>query len=101
MTSGYLSIENTSNKSFEIIGISCVSFKAEIHETELNSSGIMTMKKKDTFTLNPFEKIIFVPGGKHIMVWGLSDSAENYLNCSFNVYYQDPINFKFTVLKRG
>ena len=101
MTSGYLSMENTANKSFEITGISCSSSRAEIHETKVNATGIMTMEKKDTFVLNPFEKIIFVPGGKHIMLWGLSNPTENYLDCSFNVYDEDPINFKFTVQKRG
>ena len=101
MTSGYLSMENTANKSFEIIGISCLSSRAEIHETKVSASGIMTMEKKDTFVLNPFEKIIFVPGGKHIMLWGMSDPNEKYLDCSFNVYDEDPINFKFTLQKRG
>ena len=28
-------------------------------------------------------------------------AAENYLDCSFNVYDEDPINFKFTVQERG
>ena len=101
MTSGYLSMENTSNKSFEITGISCSSSRAEIHETKVNAEGIMKMEKKDTFVLSPFEKIIFVPGGKHIMLWALSDLTENFLDCSFNVYDEDPINFKFTVQKRG
>ena len=101
MTSGYLSMENTANKSFVITGISCSSSRAEIHETKVNAAGIMKMEKKDTFVLNPLEKIIFVPGGKHIMLWGLSDLTENYLDCSFNVYDEDPINFKFTVQKRG
>ena len=101
MTSGYLSMENTSNKSFEITGISCSSSRAEIHETKINAAGIMTMEKRDRFVLTPFEKIIFVPGGKHVMIWGLSDLTENYLDCSFNVYGEDPINFKFTVQKRG
>jgi len=31
----------------------------------------------------------------------LSNPTENYLDCSFNVYDEDPINFKFTVQKRG
>ena len=101
MTSGYLSMENTSNKSFEITGISCSSSRAEIHETKINAAGIMTMEKRNRFVLTPFEKIIFVPGGKHIMLWGLSESNENNLDCSFNVYDADPINFKFTVQKRG
>ena len=94
-------MENTANKSFEITGISCSSSRAEIHETIVNARGIMTMEKKDTFVLNPFEKIIFVPGGKHIMLWGLSNPTENYLDCSFNVSDEDPINFKFTIQKRG
>ena len=101
MTSGYLSMKNNANKSFQITGISCSSSRAEIHETKVSASGIMTMEKKDSFVLNPFEKIIFVPGGKHIMLWGLSDLSKNYLDCSFNVFDEDPINFKFTVQKRG
>ena len=101
MTSGYLSMENTSNKSFEITGISCSSTRAEIHETKINTAGIMTMEKRDRFVLTPFEKIIFVPGGKHVMIWGLSDLTENYLNCAFKVFDEDPMNFKFTILKRG
>ena len=94
-------MENTSNKSFKITGISCSSSRAEIHETKINAAGIMTMEKRNRFVLTPFEKIIFVPGRKHIMLWGLSDPAENYIDCSFNVYDDDPINFKFTVQKRG
>ena len=101
ITSGYLSMENTSNKSFKITGISCSSSAAAIHETKINAAGIMKMEKKDTFVLNPFEKIIFVPGGKHIMLSGLSDLAENYLNCAFKVFDEDPMNFKFKILKRG
>ena len=101
MTSGYLSMENTANKSLEITGISCSSPRAENHETKINAAGIMTMEKRDRFVLNPLDKIIFVPGGKHIMISGLSDPTVNYLDCSFNVYDEDPINFKFTVQKRG
>ena len=45
MTSGYLSMENTANKSFEIIGISCLSSRAEIHETKVMPQN-MTMEKR-------------------------------------------------------
>ena len=51
-------MKNNANKSFQITGISCSSSRAEIHETKVNASGIMTMEKKDTFVLNPLEKII-------------------------------------------
>ena len=45
MTSGYLSMENTSDKSFKITGISCTSSRAEVHETKVNAAGIMKMEK--------------------------------------------------------
>ena len=54
MTSGYLSMENTANKSFKITGISCSSSRAEIHETKVSAAGIMTMEKQDTICFKSF-----------------------------------------------
>ena len=101
MTGGYLSLSNISDDFVEIKDIDCAPFKAEIHETKTDSTGIMKMEKIESLLLNPDSQIIFVPGGKHIMLQGLSGFKEPELDCSFILTDQDPIKFKFEVIKRG
>ena len=101
MTGGYLSLSNISDDFVEIKDIDCAPFKAEIHETKTDSMGIMKMEKIESLLLNPDSQIIFVPGGKHIMLRGLSSFKEPELDCSFILTDQDPIKFKFEVIKRG
>ena len=101
MTGGYLSISNNSDDVIEIKGIDCAPFKAEIHETKIDSMGIMKMEKVESLPLNAGSQIIFVPGGIHIMLWGLSDFKEAELECSFELIDKDPIMFNFEVLSRG
>ncbi len=101
MTGGYLSVSNNSDDFIEIKGIDCAPFKAEIHETKIDSMGIMKMEKVESIILNADSQIIFVPGGKHIMLWGLSGFKGLELECSFILIDKDPIMFKFEVLNRG
>jgi len=101
MTGGYLSVSNKSDDFIEIKDIDCAPFKAEIHETKIDSMGIMKMEKVESLLLNADSQIIFVPGGKHIMLWGLSGFKEAELECSFKLTDKDPIMFNFEVLSRG
>jgi len=101
MTGGYLSVSNIKDETIEILEIDCSPYRAEIHETKMDAKGMMKMERLQGLELNPGSKIIFVPGGKHIMFWGLSDFQETYLDCSFKLKDKDSIMFKFEVLKRG
>lgn len=101
MTSGYLSITNTSGKAIEINGIDCLQIRAEIHETSLNAQGTMKMKKVDSLLLKPGTSSIFVPGGKHVMFWGLNNYDNEHLKCNFIVADGDAIEINFLVQKRG
>ena len=101
MTSGYLSITNTSTKAIEINGIDCLQIRAEIHETTLNAQGTMKMKKVDSFLLKPGTSSIFVPGGKHVMFWGLNNYDNEHLKCNFIVADRDAIEINFLVQERG
>ena len=101
MTSGYLSISNTSNKIIQVIGIDCAPYRTEMHETKMNSVGTIQMNKIESFILNPETNTIFVPGGKHVMFWGLGDYKKDKLDCSFVILDREPINFEFAVIKRG
>ena len=97
----FMSFLGISDDFVEIKDIDCAPFKAEIHETKTDSTGIMKMEKIESLLLNPDSQIIFVPGGKHIMLQGLSGFKEPELDCSFILTDQDPIKFKFEVIKRG
>lgn len=101
MTSGYLGIYNESSDIIEIKGIDCSPIRAEIHETKMNSQEGMSMKKIDSFLLEPGENSIFVPGGKHVMFWGLNNYNSEYLRCIFLVSAGQPIEINFLVEERG
>ena len=94
MTSGYLSISNQTMNDVEISSIDCSPVRAEIHETIVNSEGFMTMSKVSSITLDANSSTIFVPGGKHVMFWGLSGFDKEYLSCSFLLVDSDPVDFK-------
>ena len=100
MTSGYLSIVNKSNENIEILSIDCSPIRAEIHETTINAKGLMKMTKPNS-VLESQSSTIFVPGGKHIMFWGLNEFDSKYLPCSFSFVDGDSINFNFLVQTRG
>ena len=101
VTGGYLSISNKSKSIIKINGIDCYNIKAEIHETKMNTEGRMSMKKVNSLELEPGSTDIFMPGGKHIMFWGLSEYNEEYLKCKFLVSEGKPIDIRFLVEKRG
>lgn len=101
MTSGYLSIVNESDENIEILSIDCSPIRAEIHETTINAKGLMKMTKPNSVVLESQSSTIFVPGGKHIMFWGLNGFDSKYLPCSFSFVDGDSINFNFLVQTRG
>jgi copper(I)-binding protein len=101
MTSGYLSIVNKSDENIEILSIDCSPIRAEIHETTINAKGLMKMTKPNSVVLESQSSTIFVPGGKHIMFWGLNEFDSKYLPCSFSFVDGDSINFNFLVQTRG
>jgi len=101
MTSGYLSIVNESDENIEILSIDCSPIRAEIHETSINAKGLMKMTKPNSVVLESQSSTIFVPGGKHIMFWGLNEFDSKYLPCSFSFVDGDSINFNFLVQTRG
>ena len=95
MTSGYLSIVNKSDENIEILSIDCSPIRAEIHETIINAKGLMKMTKPNSVVLESQSSTIFVPGGKHIMFWGLNGFDSKYLPCSFSFVDGESINFNF------
>ncbi len=48
--------------------------KVEMHES-MNHNGTMTMQKIDAVDIPEKTKVAFAPGGKHLMIWGINDTA--------------------------
>ncbi len=50
--------------------------KVEMHES-MSEGGVMNMKAIDSVDIPAKGKVAFAPGGKHLMIWGINDTAIN------------------------
>ncbi|EQB03303.1 copper chaperone PCu(A)C [Sphingobium baderi] len=48
--------------------------KVEMHES-VSENGVMTMKPLSSVTIPAKSTVTFAPGGKHLMLWGVNDTA--------------------------
>jgi periplasmic copper chaperone A len=48
--------------------------KVEMHES-ISEGGVMKMKPIDSVDIPAKGKVAFAPGGKHLMIWGINDTA--------------------------
>ncbi len=48
--------------------------KVEMHES-MDHDGMMMMQKVDSVDIPAKTKVAFAPGGKHLMIWGVNDTA--------------------------
>jgi copper(I)-binding protein len=99
ISAGYLRLENNQIKKIVISSIECEKVKASIHETILNSDGVMKMKKLERFAVEAESNLNFMPGGKHVMFSGLKEFKESILVCTFLSNTGIEIPFTFEVLK--
>ena len=98
MSAGYLRLENNQIKKIVISSIECEKVKASIHETILNSEGLMKMKKLEMFAVGAESNLNFMPGGKHVMLSGLKEFKDGMLECAFLSNTGIEIPFIFEVL---
>ena len=98
MSAGYLRLENNQLKKIVISSIECEKVKASIHETILNSEGVIKMKKLEMFVIDAESNLNFMPGGKHVMFSGLKEFKESVLMCAFLSNSGIEIPFTFEVL---
>ena len=78
----YMNIKNTSDKEILVKGLSCKNFSAQIHETVINDSGMLSMQKKDVLALRANSEISLEPGKMHVMIMGKELSNEiKGINC--------------------
>ena len=99
-SAGYLTLKNKSKNSIELSGISCeASDTSSFHDTYINKySGMMSMTKLDKLSIESGYEISFKPGGKHLMIEGLSTSINlgDVISCTiiFSNAYRLPIEFE-------
>ena len=98
MTAGYLRLENNQTKKVVISSIECRKAKASLHETIVDSEGVMKMKKLEMFVVDPGSHVNFMPGGKHVMFSGLREFEESVLTCAFSSNAGVEFPFSFEVL---
>lgn len=48
--------------------------KVEMHET-ISKDGMTTMERVESADVPPKGQVAFAPGGKHLMIWGINDTA--------------------------
>ncbi|MCP4330433.1 MAG: copper chaperone PCu(A)C [Alphaproteobacteria bacterium] len=72
----YLTIVNIGNAADTLIGVSSAAAKkAEVHTT-IDDGGVMKMRPVERIEIAPGEHIILEPGGKHIMLIGLTGALQ-------------------------
>ena len=96
MAAGYLRLENNQTKKIVISSIECRKIEASLHETIVDSEGVMKMKKLEMFVVDPGSHVNFMPGGKHVMFSGLREFEESVLRCAFlsNTGVEFPFSFE-------
>jgi copper(I)-binding protein len=77
-TAAYFILENQSDKAIEIVNIStAIAKKATLHDTIVEND-MATMVPLKTLKIAGGDKVVFAPGGKHLMIMGLIEKlAEN------------------------
>jgi len=102
MAAGYLRLENNQTKKIVISSIECRKIKASLHETIVDSEGVMKMKKLEMFVVDPGSHVNFMPGGKHVMFSGLREFEESVLRCAFlsNTGVEFPFSFEVLTNER-
>lgn len=72
VTAAYMVIENSASAADELLEVSCgCSASASLHVTEMRE-GSMVMKKVASIEVPPGGSAALLPGGRHVMLEGLS-----------------------------
>lgn len=77
MSAAYFTLCNGSMEEMAVTGVSTpAAGETSMHETTRNEAGLVSMAPLGEFTLKPGERVVFEPGGKHLMLMGLAGPIE-------------------------
>lgn len=98
-TAMYMLLHNhSSTKSDELIGASSdVAEVIELHETKMDSSGIMQMSPLPSIPLPPDAEVHFEPGGLHLMFIGLKQDLKPGDKVKVTLHFRNREDITLTV----
>ena len=77
-TAGYFQLNNNTGAPLALIGASSKLARAiEMHET-IQRGDSVGMRRVKKVTINPGQHILFEPGGMHLMIFGVSQVADDF-----------------------
>jgi copper(I)-binding protein len=88
----YMKVQNTSNTDVHLVSASVgedVASAAELHETQMNDGMMKMQELADGVLISQGESISFVPGGKHIMLMGLTGPLEAEKQVAITLVFSD------------
>lgn len=72
-SAAYFSLCNGTAAPVKLTGLSTpAAAMAHLHETSRDANGVVSMAPVGEITLQPGERVVFEPGGKHVMLMNLS-----------------------------
>lgn len=78
MTAAYFTLCNGSMAPAILTGLQTpIAGMAEFHETSRDENGVVSMAPTGAITLAPGERVVFEPGGKHVMLMALPSAIES------------------------
>ena len=88
-TSAYFTIENTGSKDRVLISASSeIANKVELH-SHVMKDGMMRMRQQEKVIIPAGEKVVFAPGGLHLMIFGLIDPLRVNQQVTFSLLTED------------
>ena len=73
---GYLTITNTGSDPDRLIAVEADFPRVQIHETEIDASGVARMRHIEALELPPGATVSLQPRGTHVMFMGLTEPLE-------------------------
>lgn len=91
MSAAYFSVCNGTMATVELTGAAVsVSGAAELHETTRDENGVVSMAPLGRVALKPGERVLFEPGGKHVMLMGLTQPIASGDVASLTLQFDAP-----------
>jgi len=75
--------------------------KVELHETMAGADGMFSMKPLDSVTVPARATVMFAPGGKHAMLFGLSDDVKPGTTLTLTFVFKSGLRLQDTAMVVG
>lgn len=90
MTAAYFTVCNGTMQPAILTGVSTgVAGLAELHETTRDENGVVSMAPTGPIALAPGERVVFEPGGRHVMLMSLSGAVKAGDRAELSLQFED------------